>query len=85
MKLFGKTGGRLMGRKYNGCKAAALMEFLPHLPQVDKGAQINLNKAVASAEETSGQYLNIPQWCEVNGLHVAAPSKEVASYLPQVD
>ena len=66
---------RLVRTEYDDFEAGAVSEInLTVVVQVDKGAQINLNKAAASIEKAIGQYLNSPQWCEVNGLHAAAPT-----------
>ena len=42
-------------------RAAPTQKVAPHLPQVDKRAQINLSKIAASNEKAAGQYLNGPQ------------------------
>ena len=61
---------------------APVQEGPLHLLQVDKRAQVNLLKAAASPEETIGQHLNGPQWCEINELQVGASAQEALPNLP---
>ena len=74
-----------MGCEQDGLQTGTLQEVVPNFPQIDKGAEINLLKAAASAEEAIRHCLDSSQRCEVNGLDVAASPKEVAAHLSQID